>query len=961
MKQESGSRRFVVKSLIESGRQSLQMLKEVFLGRAARACGVFRGWVDGKRLIIGCAEHYFMDERETRVLIDGQLRMAGWRGEYVKEEVNSVGSDFRAKEYVLSGGKGGGSGRFIDYLLLAEDYSPLAIVEAKRASASEDGGRAQARTYARDVESQTGEKVPVFLTNGNSWRLIDQDGEREVSGPFSQDDLKRRAELFRMRRDPTRVGAGRIVDRPSNVLIVKQLVEHFQSGRRSALVSMATGSGKTRVAMAVIDVLLRSSMVRNVLFIADRIALANQAKSAGFQEFFKEPVTDLRDKPESFPNGLYVSTVQTLRKGGGKRVFEEFSPGFFDLVVFDEAHRSIYDANRTVYRYFDAIKIGLTATPSIAEDKNTFDLFECEGEKPTVEYTYEKAVREGVLVPYRAEVFETKVLSLGIEGASLSGKLKDQLRRQEENPEEVDLSGSSFARVFMDDRTNELVVREFMSRCRKSDEGKPAKTIFFCASVAHAKHLKRVFGRLYPQLGSDVQTIVSKDYRYLDELARFKLDSEPRIALSVGVLDTGVDVPEVCNLVFARPVFSGIRFWQMLGRGTRSLSACRRREWLPERGKSDFLIMDFAIGGHSNVKEHGLKKSEDGKRVAEVPVRIFLGRVALLKKRMIAEQRRFVERKIVDEIGSLDQNSFIVREKLPLIRKIVSGKRELRSHVSELEKEIAPLMSLSPGKNPLVSSFVLQVEKLRGYVLDGNGEKIYAIRKYVSERMESVLQKGNLEKVREKRADVLKVLQEKFWDDLTFDDVEFIVRELAPLMAYYEKAPGKLLQVDAPDLVLKVEKFRKDAGEDDDLKRFLKSNPLVGKIRSGKGITAPELLQLERQLGELRPEITVENVQSTQNVDFLAFMYRVLGLKRERDHRELIEQEFDRHVIEKNGNYNSEQIRFLQVLKKVFSRAKRIEMKDFASPPLSNERPLDRFETSQLEWIVAECNKIKMR
>ena len=903
-----------------------------------------------------------MNEQETRKQIDEQLKSVRWIKKYVKEEVNSVRSDFRAKDYVISGGKDDSSGRFIDYLLLAEDNSPLAIIEAKRASVSEDAGRSQARTYLRDVERQTGERIPVFLTNGSSWRLIDQDGiERKVSGPFSQDDLKRRTELFRKRQDPTKLNAGNIVDRPSNILVVKQMMEHFQKGHRSALVSMATGSGKTRVAMAIIDVLMRSNMARNVLFIADRIALANQAKSAGFKEFFDEAVVDLREGPESFPNGLYVSTVQTLRSGKDGKVFERFSPGFFDLVIFDEAHRSIYDPNKSVYRYFDAIKIGLTATPSKAEDRNTFQLFECEGEKPTVEYAYEKAIREGILVPYMAEVIETRVLSLGIEGADLSKDLKDQLRKQDEDPEHVELSGASFARVFMDDKTNELVVREFMNRCRRSDEGKPAKTIFFCASVAHAKHIKKIFGRLYPGLGGDVQTIVSKDYRYLDELSRFKIDSEPRIALSVGVLDTGVDVPEVCNLVFARPVFSGIRFWQMLGRGTRNLGACKHREWLPGREKNDFLILDFAIGGHSNVRYHHLNEAKETKQETDALTRIFLGRVSLLKKSMSAEQREFVERKIRDDVGSLDQNSFIVREKLPIINSVMSGKFSLKDRVSELEKEIAPLMSLNPREDPLAASFVLKVEKLFGHVLDGNGEQILKIREYVKERMENVLQKDNLDAVRKKKDSVMRALQEKFWDELSFEDVEFMILELAPLMAYYEKNPRRMLQVDAPDLVLNVEKFKKEAGEDEDLKKFLKTNPLVGKIRKGEGITPPELLELERQLGELRPEITVENVQRVRNVDFLVFVAEILGLKREYDPRELIEREFDRHVIEKNGNYNSEQLKFLDVLKKVFSRAKRIDMKDFASPPLSNERPLDRFDVPQLEWIVAECNKIKMR
>jgi type I restriction enzyme, R subunit len=928
-----------------------------------------------------------MNEKQTRdQLIDKQFKTVGWISKYVKEEVNSVKSNFRTKEFVLSQGRGDNYGRFIDYLLLAEDNSPIALIEAKKFSVSEDKGRAQSRTYLKDIESQTKEKIPIFLTNGNKWLLIDQDGiERHVSGIFSQADLKRRMELYRKRRDPTKINIGKIVDRPKSILIVKQMMEHIQNGHRSALINMATGTGKTRVAMAMIDVLLRSNIVRNVLFIADRIALTNQAKSAGFKEFFSEAVVDLRENPKSFPNGLYVSTVQTLRSGKVKKFFEKFSPGFFDLIIFDEAHRSIYDPNKLIHRYFDAIKIGLTATPSTAESRNTYELFECDGNKPTVEYSYDEAIRDGVLVPYNAEMIDTKILSLGIEGASLTKQLQDQLRKQEEDPNYTMLPGSAFAKVFMDDKTNELVIREFMNRCYKSDEGKPAKTIFFCAGIPHAKHIKRIFNKLFPSISNEVQIIVSEIYRYTDEISRFKLDSEPRIALSVGVLDTGIDIPEVCNLVFAKPVFSGIRFWQMLGRGTRNLRSCKHKEWLPNREKNDFLILDFTIGGHSNIKFHHLKEAKERKAGTDTLTRIFLNRVELLKKRLDTKQKEFVETKIIDEVDSLDKDSFIVREKLPLITQILNivkkpmivaeptadyGKKvskrvqkkfDLKDYINELKNEIAPLISLNPGKNSFVSAFILQVEKLFKFILEDDKDEIYKLREYVKEKMENILQKDNLEAVQEKREDILKVFQENLWDELTFEDVEFIIVELAPLMVYYEKNPKRMLQVDAPDLVLKVEDFKKEVKEDEELINFLETNPLVNKIRNGEGITPAELLKLEEQLRALRPEITIDNVQRIQKIDFLVFIRNILGLKQEYDPQVLIEREFDKHILEKNHHYTYEQIKFLQILKKVFARTKHIELKDFTVPPLSNERPLDKFQASELQKIVLECNKIKMK
>ena len=905
-----------------------------------------------------------LSEKQTREeIIDEALKKAGWLKSYIKEEVNSVRSIFKTKEYILSQGQSDDSGRFIDYLLLAEDNSPIGFIEAKKFSVSEDKGRAQARTYLNDIQKQTGEKLIYFLTNGHKWLLIDQDGvERHVSGPFSQSDLKRRMELFRKRRDPTKISIDKIVDRPRSVLVVKQLMEHIQKGHRSALISMATGTGKTRVAMSMIDVLLRANIVRNVLFIADRIALAGQAKTNGFQEFFHgEAVIDLRTNPESFPNGMYVTTVQTLRSGKNNKFYEKFSPGFFDLIIFDEAHRSIYDPNREVYRYFDAIKIGLTATPSTVPDHNTYQLFNCDDNKPTVEYPYDEAIRDEVLVPYNAQMIDTKVLSLGIEGAKLSKSLQLQLLKQEEDPRYMMLPGSSFARVFMDDKTNELVVREFLNRCYKSDEGKPAKTIFFCANVSHAKHIKGVFNRLDPTLGNDVQIIISEIYRYTDEIARFKLDSEPRIALSVGVLDTGIDIPEVCNLVFVKPVFSGIRFWQMLGRGTRNLNACKHKEWLPDREKKDFLILDFTIGGHSNVRYHRLRKAKETKVGVDAFTRIFLNRVELLKKKLDTKQKEFVENKIIEEVDALNKNSFIVREKLPIIKKVVSRRFDLKNYIEELKNEIAPLISLNPGKDPLITSFILQVEKLFGYLLDENMDKIYEVKEYVKEKMENILQKDHLESVQEKREDIINVFQEAFWDELTFDDVEFMIKELSPLMVYYEKNPKRMIQIDAPDTLIKEEIEIYKVKEDEELKKFLETNPLIKKIKDGEGITPVELLKLEEQLRELKPEITIDNVQRIQKIDFLLFLRKILGLKQEYDPQVLIEREFDEHIIKRSQNYNSEQIKFLQVLKKVFSRTKHIELKDFTVPPLSNERPLDKFQTSELQKIVVECNKIKMK
>ena len=264
---------------------------------------------------------YDLSEKETRNrIIDPQLKRVGWISRYYKEEVNPVKSDIKNKRYTLASGSFEKNiDLFIDYLLLSEDNSPLALIEAKRYSKDPEKGRIQARTYVKEIEKKIGYRIPIFLTNGDIWKFIDQDGvERAISGPFSQEDLKRRHELYMNRRRPDQIKINsKIVDRPKSITIVKKLSEHFAQGHRSALVQMATGTGKTRVAMGTIDVLVNSNYVRNVLFIADRIALANQAKNDGFKRFFSEPVADLRDGIKKTCR-FYVTTVQTLMSGGKK-------------------------------------------------------------------------------------------------------------------------------------------------------------------------------------------------------------------------------------------------------------------------------------------------------------------------------------------------------------------------------------------------------------------------------------------------------------------------------------------------------------------------------------------------------------------------------------------------------------------------------------------------------------------
>ena len=908
-----------------------------------------------------------LSEKETREqFIDMALVEIGWRNEYLKREVNSVKSDFKICQYRLNEGNiEKGVDRFIDYILLDSDKSVLAIIEAKKFSVDAEVGSIQATTYQRDIESQIHVAVPIFLTNGKKWYLKEKGyPTREVSGPFSQRDLHWRTRLAKERQKLSNIEISwKIVDRSKNVQIVKQMLDHLEKGNRKALINMATGTGKTRVAMAIIEALIRARYIQNVLFVVDRLALGKQASDA-FESFLRgEPKTRLYESHDfDMDKRMYVSTVQTLMSKDKETAFtfQKFSPGFFDLIIFDEAHRSYYDRRGLVSQYFDAIKIGLTATPSKTEVKDTYDLFDCERGRPTVKYDYDEAVRDGVLVPYDANVVETKILGLGIKGMELDNELKTALIKQGEDPDHFQVPGTRFAKYFTDAKTNELIVTEFMNRCYTTEDDKPCKTIFFCVNVKHAEEIKKIFGKFYPNLADEIEVITSDKARYMDEVNRFKKDSSPRIALSVGVLDTGVDIPEIMNLVFVTPVFSHIRFWQMLGRGTRSFSACDHKDWLPLKEgihvKEDFRILDFKFGEFSNVKKHQLEVTDKTKITEDAKVKIFNKEVELLKKNLLQEEKEIVERRVIESVEQINQKSFIVKPKIEIIKKVVSGKFDLKEYVEELKKEIAPLIRFTDFGDGRVQTLVSHCVDLFSYAKDSNVEAIHEEQEFILERVENIWS-SNLQVVREQQGNIMRVMQEKFWRELTFADIDFLIRVIAPLMKYYEPERKKIIKVDAPDVTRAIETFKMQVKEDPSLE-YIKNTPLLQKMAK-EGVTWKELFAIEQQLRKLNSSWTIEYIQKRQ--DFVLFLRDILDLRDLPDPQEMIKNEFEKLIVDNNQEYNAEQIKFLRLLEKFFAYNKHLTTKDLTIHPLSDENPLDKFSSEQLKAIVQKAEGIKIK
>ena len=405
----------------------------------------------------------------------------------------------------------------------------------------------------------------------------------------------------------------------------------------------------------------------------------------------------------------------------------------------------------------------------------------------------------------------------------------------------------------------------------------------------------------------------------------------------------------------------------MLGRGTRNLEACKSKEghpeWLPttKEGihfKDDFLLLDFKFGEWSNVLTHKLGVSKQRSPGIDAKTRIFLEQVDMLDKDLNEKEKKIVEKQIRDTIKGIDIESPLVIEKRDIIKKIVSSKFDLNEYVKELKEEISPLLIYSPSENSKVYAFISQCVKLFDYIKKNDKVRIGKVEGYVKEKAEAIWDK-NLDTIRQKQDDLIRIQQEPFWDEITFEDVDFLVRDISPLMIFYESERKNLLKINAPDSVIKVEKEVMQIKEDEEFKGFLERNALMNKLKEGQGVTSQELLEIEKKLKELNPTFTIDNIQQTK--DFILFLRELLEIKGLPDPQDMIKWEFDKYVASKNEHYNSEQLKFLRLLEQVFVRAKRLELKNFAEHPLVELRPLDIFTKDQLEVIVQKCNKLKWK
>ncbi|MBK8968692.1 MAG: DEAD/DEAH box helicase family protein [Lewinellaceae bacterium] len=658
------------------------------------------------------------DEAETRKFYINQLlREAGW---------DPFG--LNVEEYKLP------TGQRADYVLWGDDGKPLAVVEAKRTRRDADEGRQQGKLYADALEQLHGQRPVIFYTNGFETYLWDDTHypPRRVQGFYNKAELQtllhRRNSRRDLRQEPLNE---QIAGRPYQIEAQRAIAEALHRGERGALLVMATGTGKTRTAAALVDLLSKAGWAKRVLFLADRNALLNQAKNAFNTQLPNLPAVDLTKEKETDDSRVVFSTYQTLiNKIDGEYEGDQrhFGVGYFDLVIFDEIHRSVYNKYQAIFHYFDGLRVGLTATPKSETDRDTYRLFGLEPQNPTFAYELDRAVEDRYLVPPRAVGVPFKFHRQGIKYTELS---PEEQREYEEKladpvtgafPNEIDAPALN-AWLFNED-TVDKVIGYLMENGVKVEGGdKLGKTIIFARNHAHAKFIADRFDKQYPNLaGHFCQVIDNYSYDAQTQIYDFSDPAKmPQIAVSVDMLDTGIDAPEVVNLVFYKPVRSSSKFWQMIGRGTR----LRPDLFGPDQHKTHFQIFDFCENFEFfGVNPQGIETS----KVKSLSTHLFETRLALsqlLSRQTDADQQAFGTRLLqglIEQVQALDGSSFVVRQHWQFVEKYRDPNRwnaltveELR----ELNQHLAPLMSDVHGDESAKRFDLLLLQAMQKTLLAG--------------------------------------------------------------------------------------------------------------------------------------------------------------------------------------------------------------------------------------------------
>ncbi|GAB5407321.1 MAG: DEAD/DEAH box helicase family protein [Aureliella sp.] len=915
----------------------------------------------------------YSEEQTRNYLIDQMLADEGWKvgkGETDTEEVR--------KEYtVLHQPTGSGEGA-ADYVLFDDNGKPLAVIEAKKTAKDPQIGRTQARHYADGLEKMHGQRPVIFFTNGyDLWIWNDAANEpwRKLYGFYSKDSLQHlifqrsaRAPVSEVTPNP------RIAGRMYQIEAVRRVVERFAENKRKALVVQATGTGKTRIAISLSYAMIKANWAKRILFLCDRRELRKQAANA-YKEFLpSEPRTLVTGASAGdTEHRIYLSTYPGMMK-----VYESFDAGFFDLIIADESHRSLYNRYRQIFDYFDCYQVGLTATPINEQTlgtfyRNTFRMFGCEDEDPTANYTYEEAINHipPFLVPFKVDTHTTEFLRAGIKYSQMTEDQKRQLEEDEELPQAIEYEQGAVDKIVYNKDTNRHILRNLMENgIRVADGSRIGKTIIFARSIRHARLLEELFNEMYSQYPPGFcQVIVSEDPRAESLIDDFKGEgSHPdlTIAISVDMLDTGVDVPECVNLVFAKPVYSYVKFWQMIGRGTR---LCENL-FGPGDDKTEFQIFDHWGNFERFEQDYTPRPPSVRKSLVET---VFEARLSLadeaLQKQKSAEFDLAVDL-IGKDIASLPTKTIAVREKWKEVQAIQKG--EILQQFSAatkaaLQHHIAPLMQwIDITREEEAWKFDRLIAKAQCELIRGSS-KFADFRDDIVDIISRL--RINLTQVKVKLPVIEKAKSTEFWDQVTVHQLEHLRNELRGIIQYRSfdmTTPTSPRVIDVKEDESKIETKRHKvrlsqltdmemvayrARANRVLQAIIDESETLQKIKSGEPVSQKDLDDLCSLVLTQEPGLDLHDLEEyfPQAGGLDRAIRGIIGMNAAAVHKRF------EAFVQAHPNMASHQIKFMDLLQNHIAKFGSIDIAQLYEPPfttLHSDGPDGVFEEPMVDELL---------
>lgn len=812
-----------------------------------------------------------ISEAETRNrYIDLALMEAGWRIAGAQVKLPNCYTEVPVAGMPNNSGNG-----YVDYVLYGQDQMPLAVVEAKKTSVDAMAGSYQAKLYADCLGKQYGRRPLIFTTNGfeifytNDFR---QEARRQISGFLTQDELQLEMERRRTRKPLYHIEIDEnITNRPYQKEAVITACEEIENHHRKLLIVQATGTGKTRVSISLVDVLLKHNYVKNILFLADRTALVRQAMR-NYVDLLPNltccNLTENKEDPQqcrmifsTYPT--IMNAIDSNRLKDGRRLF---TPGHFDLIILDEAHRSVYNKYQDIFQYFDGMLLGLTATPKSEIDKDTYGVFDLEKGNPTFAYELEQAVEEGYLVNYTTLEYKDAIMENGVHYDELSED--DKKHFEDTFAEDPTISvtkkvpNTAVNKWLFNQDTIDNMLKELMDKGLKVSGGDVlGKTIIFARSSLHAKAIVERFNKLFPEYGGDFIKQIDYSIKYADVLLDDfgTRDKYPQIAVSVDMLDTGIDVPEILNLVFYKKVKSYAKFWQMIGRGTR---LCKN---LLGKGqdKEKFLILDFCGNfDYFRVNNNG----QDNGRQVGLTERIFNTQVEIcrcLQAGEYTQQKEYVDFRqnlvemLCHEVICLNDDSFRVklrRKYVDIYRQMESWQDLDTSKIADIKQNIAPIVPVA-DKDELARRFDYTMYSIILGTLNQTNINRFAV--MVTTSCQKLAGKYTIPQVAAQRQLIDRIIQDGYWaeaDIFAFDQAREALRELMQFLdseiqsIYYTHFDDELVNISVGEPLgggFGLKPYRER------VKSYLHEHEdtlAVYKLRNNKQMTTTDLAVLEKIL-----------------------------------------------------------------------------------------------------------------